>query len=294
MKPVLMMCVVLTLLSSMPCIPVEASETYNYPMVKFEDDQDYTIVDQGLVTVEGEIKLMGLNSNFQTIEFEPDQYQYIHWTSDSGKVIMFDNHDYWNFGYDIDDTNSISAIIIGQGTSYITATYDPPVEHPVRAKSYVVAESTCVLSSITTDVSVDFKAGAKDNAGNPINDFILSNLTVPLFSLEEAVIVNDDEDILANSPTPLHALLYALEIQYSSETTSTPITSFNWDWVNENVVMEGGGNYIRAIGTNDTTSEHTRGWQYRIGSVQQHRSYLPATVTPISSSDDVFWGYWKW
>ncbi|GEM_PF-2292931 len=268
------------LMMAMLAMPVMAA--VDYPMITLEDSEDFTVV--GEIDDSESMTVLGLDDNFQTHPLGSDE-QYVTWTTSDEDVVLFDDgSDYIDTIY---ETDTVDVVLVGEGTSIITATYDTPNANPVTVTSYVVVEGSTVTSSISgIDVAVE---------GFNTPEFTLNSLTVPLFSLVDAGITDNDDDVLKNTPSVLHAFLYALEIQNSDETTSTPIEDFDWDWVIDNVDITSEGSYVSAVGADNGNINFSRGWQYGIDSLDpNNRPDHAASVQPLSTGNEIYWGFIPW
>ena len=190
-------------------------------------------------------------------------------------------------------TDSVYIITVGRGDAVITATYDTPTADPVSVTCYVVTEGTTTINSVS---GIDFGYD-----GEETGDYTAADITVPLFNLEDDVFGGsfDDADVLQQSPSGLHALLYTLEVENSTETYSTPIGNFDWDWVTgttniggedyDNVVINSEGSYVSAIVNDEEyTDEYYNywGWQYEVNDVDP--GHAPS-ATGLDTNDSVDW-----
>lgn len=291
-KPLAVICITALLVLMMAAPVFAAVPPRAFDLVTFDDSSDFTIVKQGLLTVEPNITLVGLNyTTYEKQAFEADEFPYINWVSDSTRVILFDSNDIWNFGYSITGTDSVAAVILGRGTSNITATYAPGVVPPQSVFSYVVAEGITITNSVS-NVTLNYEGDATgvfnypDSGATPPKP----SLTVPRFSLQTVFGAGfEDSDVLKNTPSALHALLYGLEIEKSTEGPTTPIADFDWDWVRSNVLITSQGSYVDSIGADVpyTTPEFDYyGWQYRLNGADPGHA---ASVTPLNNNDVVRW-----
>lgn len=289
-KKIALLCATALLAVTM-CIPVFAETPPRiFPMVTFADSSDFTILDQGLVTFEEDITLMGLDASYQRYSFDADELQYITWTSDSARVILYNNSNPWDFGYSITGTASVGALIIAQGTSYITGTYAPTPEGTQSVSSFVVSEFLTTSSVSDIDVSV---------TGPTIGNISATDQTIPLFSLK--TVFNDsnydDSQVMQLSPTALHAMLYVVENHYSALDPAYSNTGYTvddpeyWDWVRANVGISSAGSYVYKIGADEAAGFD--GWMFDYGNPPAYVDHA-ASVTSLSPGNGVVWYYSSW
>ncbi|MCG8483133.1 MAG: hypothetical protein MJA31_07480, partial [Clostridia bacterium] len=210
-----------------------------YPYITLADSADFTIVTQGLANYKT-VKVQGLNASWTKVDFTATEKDYITWTTSNGSNVRF--LDGFNLKTSLSGTDTATIVVFATATAdaTVTITYDTPDDDPVSVTSYIYAEGTSTTSSVSNiDVVVDASGAA--------NDFTSPGLNVPLFNLLDEGIVTDDDDVLHQAPSALHALLYALEIYHSTETTSTNINNFDWNWVKANVVIESEGSFVKKI-----------------------------------------------
>lgn len=248
-KKILTAVTIIALLATVGMVsPVMAQTSYQY--ITTADNADFTIVKQGLAGTE-QITVVGLDYS-QTnpkVPFTTEEEEYITWTSSNpSRVILFDPATL-QIGATVTGTDTVTVITVLRGDAVVTATYDTPDDPATSVTSYVATEGLQQVSSVS-GVDITYN-------GDQTTDFTINDITVPLFDAGAALDLADSSDILKQSPSALHALLYALEIQNSSETTSTPIGSFDWDWVRANVVMgdDSQGSYVAAIGDDEEYSD---------------------------------------
>ncbi|MPW27321.1 hypothetical protein GC105_16265 [Alkalibaculum sp. M08DMB] len=262
----------------MAIFAIPAMAATDYPMITFEDSADFTVI-KGYLQTEV-MTVQGLDSSYVKHDLGADE-QYVTWTSSNTNVVRFRDGIIPKTSITGKDTVTVQTLI--PGTAVVTATYDTPTADPVTVTSYVVVEGTTTTSSVSgIDIDVD---------GYNTSDFSFAGLTVPLFDLSDAGITDNDNDVLKKTPTALHAFLYALEIQNSTETTSTPIGSFDWDWVKDNVVLNSEGSYLQAVGTDDGGTDWTRGWQFTVNDDAPEHA---ASVAPLTTNAEVTWGFLPW
>ncbi|WP_207706961.1 hypothetical protein [Alkalibaculum sporogenes] len=176
------------------------------------------------------------------------------------------------------DSDTATFEVKGEGTATINMTYTQPDTTTTSVTTYVVVEGTTVVSQVE-DVNVEIVG----DTFSGLND----TYDVPLFDLKD-VFDGTFEDVLKNTPSATHAVLYALEIENSTETTATPIGSFDWNWVRANVTIDHDGGYISRIEDDEdiTIGWDFYGWQYRVNTLDPGRA---ASVTPLEDDDSVLW-----
>lgn len=265
----------------MLAMPVMAAT--DYPMVTLEDSKDFTIV-TGINQSEP-MKVQGLDASYVKQDLGADK-QYVTWTTSDPSVAKFVS----GFGTanSISGNDAVTVRTMGEGTAIITATYDTPTADPVSVTSYVVVEGSTVTSTVSNiEVAVE---------GVDIVNFTSGKIDVPLFNLVTAGITDDDSDVLQNTPTALHAFLYALELKYGNNTTTdVHDTNWNWNWVKDNVEVTSEGSYVSKVGADDSNTDWSRGWQFGIGSLDPvDRPDYAASVQPLTSGNKVHWGFIPW
>lgn len=276
----------LLMVMMMSIFAIPAMAATDYSMITLDDSADFTVVKSYLQTEAMTVK--GLDASYVKQSLGADE-QYVTWTTSDPFVVRFKDGNTYPSSVSGEDTVTVQTLF--PGTATITATYDTPSADPVTVTSYVVVEGYSTTSSVSNiDVSVDFTADAVDADSNDMDDFS-DTYTVPLFDLTDAGIANNDNDVLKKTPTALHALLYAVEIQFSSETTSTPIGSFDWDWVIDNVSLISEAGYLEGVGSDNSSDDWSRGWQFEINDVDPGHS---ASASPLSSNDVVDWAFDTW
>lgn len=273
---------ILTMIMAVFAMPAMAAT--DYPMITMADSADFTLV-KGYYEEE-QMTVQGLDSSYVKHDFGADQ-QYVTWTSSNPWIVAFLDGDR-NRNESISGTDTVTAQTMWSGTATITATYAPPNAEPVTVTSYVVVESHIVTPSVS-GVNLDVQ-------GDDIGNFTMSGLTVPLFNLQDAGIADNDNDVLKNTPTALHAFLYALELKFGYDGTDD-IThpDWNWNWVadNTNVLLpaENEGAYLVKVGGDDSGADWARGWQFKVNSADPGHA---ASVTPLSSGNNVLWEFKTW
>ncbi|SHJ87477.1 DUF4430 domain-containing protein [Paramaledivibacter caminithermalis] len=275
MKKVLSMLMVTVMILTVLAVPAFADDgCTTYPYVTLDDSNDFTIV--GDVSNTQTIKAVGLDSSWSKHDFTAIEKQYLTWTTSDSEVVKFVSGP-----TTVTSKTGVDQVTIktmGQGTATVTVTYDTPDDAPVTVTSYVVVEGSTVTNSVSeVNIVVD---------GVSSDDFTMTFNTVPLFDLSDAGICTNDNDVLKKTPSAIHALLYALEIYYSDETTSTAINNFDWNWVKKNVTIESEGSYVSRI-SNDT-NDYSNGWQFEVNSSAPNHA---ASVIPLSDNDGVTWKF---
>lgn len=280
----LLIVMVMTLMLAIPTFAAT-----DYPMITLADSADFTVV--GEIDDTEEMTVLGLDEDFITHPLGADE-QYVTWTTSDDDVVLFDD----GVG-EVDEivgSDTAEVVLKEQGTAVVTATYDTPTAPPVTVTSYIVVEDPNATPSPVTDieVEVDFSVGAEDVNGTPLTDINEEYDEVPYFSLEAIYGTSfDDANVLKKDVTALHAFLYALEIEFSTENENTPIGNFNWDWVSANVDISSQGAYVSAVGTDDSATDWSRGWQFTVNTVDPGQA---ASVAPLSNGDNVTWGFLPW
>lgn len=280
-KTIASMAIVALLGTFVMAAPVSAQTVY--PMVTLDDSANFTLIEQGTVN-SAELTLMGLTASYEKVSFTSAEEDYISWAADTAGIVLF--IDGWNIGTTMDDTDTVTVLIVGDGETVVTATYNVGTNPSVT--SYILVEDEEVSSVSGIDITYN---------GDVTTDFTMTDVTVPLFDMGDALDVADADvaDVLVESPTALHALIWALEIQNSSETVNTPIANFDWDWVQgqtngeDNVFIESEGSYVDSIGADEAYSDanyNFYGWQFEVDDVEMPHA---ASATTLVGTDSVTW-----
>lgn len=241
MKKSLSMLLVVVMMVAVLAVPSFADDgCTTYPNITLDDGEDFTVVKQGTNFTE-EVKVVGLDSSYVKHDFTSTEDDYITWTTSDSSVVKFVS----GFTTVSTKTGVATATLktMGTGSATVTITYDTPDDDPVSVTCYVVVEGTIYTGDVTgVSVEVD---------GDTVGDFTQSNLTVEEFDLDDVFGPGfDDADVLQYSPSGIHALLFALELENDADgCTDIDDANWDWDWVSANVELNSQGSYVLKIGS---------------------------------------------
>ncbi|MCT4564851.1 MAG: hypothetical protein N4A68_11145 [Maledivibacter sp.] len=269
MKKGLSMLLVVFMMVTVLAVPAFADDgCTTYPYITLADGDDFTIVKQGIGITEY-VKAVGLDSSYVKHGFTDIEKEYLTWETSDDSVVKFKKGR--KTVSKLEDTDEVTIKTMGSGNATITITYDTPDDNPVSVTCYVVVEGTTYTGDVTgISVKVD---------GDTVGDFTKSNLTVEEFDLDDVFGQGfDDADVLQYSPSGLHALLFALELQNDSDgCTDVDDANWDWDWVSANVKLDSQGSYVLKIG-NDYY------WEYYLNT--QYGTHT-ASATELSNNDSI-------
>lgn len=249
--------------------------TTAYPNVTFESSDDFTIVRDA--NTPETIKAMGLTSSYAKVGFNADEIDCLVWRTSDPSVIKFNY--WWIFNSStIYDKDEVKLVTTGSGDATVTVTYNPPNGDPVSVSSYVVVENGQITSSVSNIDTVV--------AGTVASTQLTNTGSVPLFDLNDVFGAGfDDADVLKETPTVLHALLFNLELKNDPDgATSITDSNWDWDWVSANVNITSQGSFVTNIGTD--VNKYPKGWQYKLNNASIQKA---SSVSDLTSSDDVNW-----
>ncbi|SKC45893.1 hypothetical protein [Maledivibacter halophilus] len=223
-----------------------------YPYITLADSNHFTIVKQGTGATEI-VQAVGLDSSYIKHGFTNEEEAYLKWTTSDSSVVKFVK------GRKtvslLEGESQVTLKTVGTGSAVITVTYDTPDDNPVSVTSYVVVEGTSYTGDVT-NISVKAQANGTtycDQTGLTVEEFSLETIFGSSF---------DDSDVLQNSPSGIHALLFALELEKDPDgCTSISDSNWDWDWVSANVELDSQGSYLLKIG-NDYYWEYYLNNQY--------------------------------
>lgn len=253
MKKGLSMLLVVFMMVTVLAVPAFADDgCTTYPYITMENGNDFTIVKQGTGATEY-IKVVGLDSGYVKHGFTHVEKEYLTWKTSDQNVVKFKKGR--KTVSTLEDTDQVIIKTMGTGSATITITYDTPDDNPVSVTCYVVVEGTTYTGDVT-GISVEAKVDNTIYCSQ-------SNLTIEKFDLKAIFGQNfDDSDVLQNSPSGIHALLYALELQNDPDgCTDVDDANWDWDWVSANVQLDSQGSYVLKIG-NDYYWEYYLNNQY--------------------------------
>lgn len=269
MRKALSMLLVTAMMLTILVVPAFADDgCTTYPYITMDNSDDFTIVKQGTNLTEY-VKVVGLDSSYVKHDFTSTEDDHITWTTSDSNVVKFVS------GFTTVSTKQgvaeATLKTMGTGTATVTITYDTPDDPPVSVTCYVVVEGTTYTGDVT-GISVEAKAGTTTYCSQ-------SNLTVEEFSLKDIFGLNfDDDDVLKNSPSGIHALLYALELENDPDgCTDVDDANWDWDWVSTNVELDSEGSYVNRIG-NDYY------WEYKLNNVKEENA---SSATALEDNDDL-------
>lgn len=123
--------------------------------------------------------------------------------------------------------------------------------------------------------------------GVNVTDFTTTGITVNNTDLNDIFGVGlDDDDVLKNQPTAMHALLKALQDEFGTS---------NWDWVSSNVTVGTEGSYVEEIGSDE--NDWTNGWQFK---VKDGANWVDpgkaASIYRLANDEEIKWEFtgWTW
>jgi hypothetical protein len=272
----------LLLALALVCLFSTAAFAADHPNLSLDSSADFTMVLDANETADHATTVVPYDQYWSPESFDPGDLANISWVSDNDNVAIFDEND--SDSYSGSDSATIKAV--SEGSATVTITYDNSVGADAVVTIYVVVEGATTTSSVSgIEVSVD---------GDQTDDFDYTGvnaLTVPLFSLKDVFGGSfDDGDVLQKTPTAMHALLYALELNHDPDVGDP----WDWDWVASNVdinvLYQNQGGFVEGIEDDDNT--WTDGWQYKIDSVDPGHA---ASVEPLEDNNDpVDWGFWAY
>jgi hypothetical protein len=246
----------------------------NYEYITLDESEDYTFVldaSGGSVTTSS-IHVLGMDSSYNTYEISTADEANLTWTIPSTAAAEFAGTGLKTLTGT--DTAAITVTAPDQEFT-VTVTYTNDGIPDAVVTIFVAAEGTG--SDYVTGIDVDVTG---DTAGTVDQD----NLTVPLFDLKDVFFTFGDDDVadvLKNSPSALHALLYALELQKDPDTGNP----WDWDWVSNNVEIISQGSYVSGIASD------YYGWTYTVnGDDPEHA----ASAHALNDNDDVVWIFTSW
>lgn len=277
MKKGLSMLLVVFMMVTVLAVPAFADDgCTTYPYITLTDGNDFNIVKQGIGEIE-DVKVVGLDSAYSKHGFTSVEKDYITWTTSDSSVVKFRN-EYYQEVNSITGKDIATLKTVGTGTATLTITYDTPDDNPVSVTCYVVVEGTTYTGDVT-GVSVEAKAGTTTYCSQ-------TNVTVETFSLKDIFGQSfDDADVLKNSPSAAHALLFALELENDSDgCTDIDDANWDWDWVSNNVEINSQGSYVLKIGTDYY-------WEYNLNN--QYAAHAPSATT-LSNNDDIDFAKSSW
>ncbi|WP_432402876.1 hypothetical protein [Wukongibacter sp. M2B1] len=270
MRKALSMLLVTAMMLAMLSVPAFADDgCTTYPYITMDNSDDFTIVKQGTSSTEY-VKAVGLDASYVKNDFTSLEDDYITWTTSDSSVVKFYN-DYYQEVNSITGKDTVTLKMKGIGAATVTITYNPPDDSPISVTSYVVVEGTTYTGD-ATGISVEAATDSTTYCSQ-------TNLTVEEFSLDDIFGSSfDDDDVLKNSPSAIHALLYALELENDSDgCTDVDDANWDWDWVSANVQLDSEGSYVQKIGDDWY-------WQYKLNGVEVQNA---SSATALENGDDV-------
>lgn len=243
----------------------------NYPYITMDDSDDFTVVKNvSGGTANASVKVVGMDSSYVKHDFTGEEDDYLTWSSDNTSVATVSPG----------SGNATATIsVLDEGSATVTITYDTPTADPVTVTCFVVGEDTITNSVAGIDVTVD---GSGDSQSNPASNFSLTNLTVYRFELDMFDPAIDDADVLKRSPSALHALLYALELNNDDDAYFYTDANWDWDWVPDHVTLDYEGSYVVEINGDEYS------WEYTVNSSDPGHA---ASAHKLSANDEVDWDF---
>lgn len=277
MKKSLSMLLVVVMMVAVLAVPSFADDgCTTYPYITLADGNDFTIVKQGTGESE-DVKVVGLDAAYTKHGFTDAEKDYITWTTSNSSVVKFEN-EYYQEVSSIIGKDIAKLKTMGTGTATVTITYDTPDDSPVSVTCYVVVEGTTYTGDVT-NISVESKTDTTTYCSK-------TGLTVEAFSLKDIFGQSfDDDDVLKNSPSATHALLFALELENDPDgCTAVDDANWDWDWVSANVKINSQGSYVLEIGNDQY-------WEYNL-----NNQYAPhaASATALSNYDVIDFAKSSW
>ncbi|WP_053955273.1 DUF4430 domain-containing protein [Inediibacterium massiliense] len=262
MKKTLSFMLVLTLILSLAGIPAFAADA-DITMLTLDDSSDFTVVGYG--DEPEEMKVVGLTSSYQKVDIENKEG--IVWETSDENIVAFVKDGKEVEGKTIAGQDTVNIKLKEAGRATITATLgDKDKITPIS--SYIVVEEP---SDNPTVEKVNVKI-----IGKTFGPVEVKGLTLTNDSLEEYF---DDADVLKENPSALHALMKALEQEKGKE------------WVKNNIVVKNQGGYVEKIGTDDSSSDWSNGWQYTVNGQKQEKA---ASIYELHDGDNVVWEFKGW
>lgn len=271
----------LLLALALVCLFSTAAFAADYPYITLDNSDDFTIVvdvSGGDVTLPA-ITVVGLDSSYDKHSFDPAEMGDITWSIPGGSSVarlVYGGNEVTT----LSGTDSAVIRVKDEGAVTVTVTYDTDTADPVSVPIFVVGEASVTNSVSGIDVEVN---------GDTAGSFSQNNLTVPRFDLKSVFTGfsnYDVADVLKNSPSALHALLYVLELENGYDGTDD-ITDplWDWDWVSNNVEIISQGSYVSGIASD------WYGWAYTIeGDDPEHA----ASAHQLNTDDEVVWTFTSW
>lgn len=276
MKKSLSMLLVVVMMVAVLAVPSFADDgCTTYPYITMADGNDFTIVKQGTGESE-DVKVVGLGAAYTKHGFTDAEKDYITWTTSNSSVVQFKS------GFSTVSTKAgvdlVTLKTMGTGTATVTITYDTPDDSPVSVTCYVVVEGTTYTGDVT-NISVESKTDTTTYCSK-------TGLTVEAFSLKDIFGQSfDDDDVLKNSPSAVHALLFALELENDPDgCTDVDDVNWDWDWVSANVEINSQGSYIMTIGSDYY-------WEYYLNNQYGNSA---ASATALSNYDEIDFAKSSW